>query len=102
MIAAVAALAVLGFFLSAPVGVAALLTPASARPRPPRHARPKDYQGPPNRAPFPVVAGQIPDDVAISARLVEKFGPPLSPLSTDVLRNMFRRDMAEKHGRRLV
>lgn len=84
------------------LGLAPALYLAGTAVSPPRHARPKNYQGPANRAPLPLVAGEIDDEVAISARLIEKFGPPLSPLSTDVLRNMFRRDMAEKHGRRLV
>ena len=83
--------------------LAPMLYLAAAPVARPRHARPKDYQGPPNRAPFPIVAGEIPDDVALAARLASSLGvSTLSPLNTDVLRNMMRRDQAAAHGRRLV
>lgn len=85
-----------------------LIAQELARPRrecrrPPRHARPKGRTTQAERAPFPIVAGEIPADVAIAASLVVSLGvSPLSPLNREVLRNMFRRDMSAAFGRRMV
>jgi len=80
--------------------IAAHLAPRTARP--PRHARPKGWTGPAERAPFPPVASDearswiYPQDV----EHYERHG--MSPLNREVVRTRFRVMWWQAQGRPVV
>lgn len=84
------------------LAVTAVVLLAPAPPRPPRHARPKGWVGPPNRAPFPPVTEWPPADAALLMLSVLGTGPGLSPLNREVLRRRLRVTLNEDLGRPVV
>ena len=101
MIALIAALGLLNFLLASSIGVSKLLYPG---PRPPRHARPKGWTGPAERAPFPPVP-KIDDEMAQALRVaMHRTGHPsrLSPLNREVMRRRFRVMWWQSQGRPVV
>lgn len=66
--------------------------------RPPRHARPKGWTGPGERAPFPPVAEEQILGLAIPGLVVG----PLSPLNREVLRRMLTTGYRISTARELV
>lgn len=95
------ALAFAVFVTSYLVGVGARRLYVGTRQRPPRHARPKGWTGPGERAPFPPVA-EWPPETEVLAMLAHPGASALSPLNREVMRRRFRVAMAEAHGKRLV